>query len=112
MSQINCIQRDAGMYSADKSDNIMNRKRNILEEEKLKRADVLALDIPAISSNALAKVVRYNQLKKEMEEEILRLKPIIDDLSTLFNIGTAEERKGLLGKISELEWAVYKMKHC
>ena len=26
----------------------MSRKRNILEEEKLKRTDVLALDIPAV----------------------------------------------------------------
>lgn len=34
--------------------NIMSRKQNILEEEKLKRADVLALDIPAVSSSALA----------------------------------------------------------
>ena len=90
----------------------MSRKRNILEEEKLKRTDVLALDIPAVSSSALAKVDRYNQLKKEMKEEILRLKPIIDDLSYLFNIGTVEERKELQGKISKLEWAVYQMKHC
>src|SRR5574343_1688678 len=99
------------MYSADKSDNIMSRKRNILEEEKLKKADALALDIPAVSSSALAKVVQYNQLKKEMQEVILRLKSIIDDLSYLFNIGTVEERKELQGKISKLEWAVYQMKH-
>ena len=90
----------------------MTKKRNILEEEKLKRAEVLALDIPAVSSIALAKVEQYKQLKKEMQEEILRLKPIIDDLSYLFNIGTAEERKGLQSKISKLEWAVYQMKHC
>lgn len=90
----------------------MSKKRNIIEEEKLKRADVLALDIPAISSSALAKVEQYNQLKKEMQEEILRLKPIIDNLSFLFNIGTVEERKLLQSKISELEWAVYQMKHC
>jgi len=90
----------------------MNKKRNILEEEKLKRADVLALDIPAVSSSALAKVEQYSQLRKEMQEEILRLTPIIDDLSYLFNIGTVEERKKLQGKISKLEWAVYQMKHC
>ena len=90
----------------------MNKKRNILEEEKLKRADVLALDIPAVSSRALAKVKKYNQLKNQMQEEILRLKPIIDDLSYLFNIGTVEERKELQSKISKLEWAVYQMKHC
>jgi hypothetical protein len=100
------------MYSADKSDNIMSRKRNILEEEKLKRTDVLALDIPAVISSALAKVDRHNKLKEEMEEEILRLNPIINDLSYLFNIGTVEERKKLQGKISKLEWAVYQMKHC
>lgn len=35
-----------------KSDNIMSRKRNILEEEKLKRTDVLALDTLAVSSSA------------------------------------------------------------
>lgn len=68
--------------------------------------------IPAVSSSALSKVEQYNKLKKEMKEEILRLKPIIDDLSTLFNIGTVEERKELLGKISKLEWAVHQMKHC
>ena len=100
------------MFSADKSDNVMSRKRNILEEEKLKRTNVLALDIPAVSSSTLAKVEQYKQLKKEMQEEILRLKPIIDDLSYLFNIGTVEERKGLQSKISKLEWAVYQMKHC
>ena len=49
---------------------------------------------------------------QEMEEEILRLNPIIDDLSYLFNIGTVEERKELQGKISKLGWAVYQMKHC
>lgn len=90
----------------------MNKKRNILEEEKLKRADVLELDIPAIISSALAKVDQYNQLKEEMKEKILRLNPIINDLSYLFNIGTVEERKELQGKISKLEWAVYQMKHC
>ena len=90
----------------------MSRKRNILEEEKLKITDVLALDIPAVSSRALAKVKKYNQLKNQMQEEILRLKPIIDDLSYLFNIGTVEERKELQSKISKLEWAVYQMKHC
>lgn len=90
----------------------MSKKRDILEKQKLKRADVLELDIPAVSSNALAKVERYNQLKEEMQTEILRLKTIIDDLSYLFNIGTAEERKELQGKISKLEWAVYQMKHC
>ena len=90
----------------------MNKRRNILEEEKLKRADVLALDIPAVSSRALAKVKKYNQLKNQMQEEILRLKPIIDDLSYLFNIGTVEGRKELQSKISKLEWAVYQMKHC
>jgi hypothetical protein len=90
----------------------MTKKRNILEEEKLKRADVLALDIPAISSSALAKVEQYNQLKKNMQSEILRLKPIIDDLSYLFNIGAVDERKELQSKISKLEWAVYQMKHC
>lgn len=90
----------------------MAKKRNILEEEKLKKADALALDIPAVSSSALAKVEQYNQLKKEIKEEILRLKPIIDDLSYLFNIGTVEERKELQGKISKLKWAVYQMKHC
>ncbi len=90
----------------------MSKKRNILEEEKVKRTDVLALDIPAVSSSALVKVEQYNQIKKEMQEEILRLKPIIDDLSYLFNIGTVEERKELQGKISKLEWAVYQMKHC
>lgn len=90
----------------------MSKRRNVLEEEKLKRADVLALDIPAVSSSALAKVKQYNQLKKEMQEKILRLKPIIDDLSYLYNIGTLEERKNLQSKISKLEWAVYQMKHC
>lgn len=90
----------------------MSKKQNILEEEKLKRADVLALDIPAVSSSALAKVEQYNQLKKEMQEEILHFQTIIDDLSYLFNIGTVEERKQLQGKISKLEWAVYRMKHC
>ena len=90
----------------------MSKKRNILEEEKLKRADVLELDIPAIINSALAKVDRYNQLKEEMKEEILRLNPIINDLSYLFNIGTVEERKELQGKISKLEWAVYQMKYC
>lgn len=100
------------MYSADKSDNIMSRKRNILEEEKLKRTYVLALDIHAVSIGALARVDRYNQLKKEMEEEILRLESIIDDLSYLFNIGTVEERKELQRKISKLEWAVHQMKCC
>jgi hypothetical protein len=90
----------------------MSKKQNILEEEKLKRADAAALDIPAVSSSALAKVEQYKQLKKEMQEEILRLKPIIDDLSFLFNIGTVDERKELQSKISKLEWAVYQMKHC
>lgn len=90
----------------------MTKKRNILEEEKLKRVDVLALDIPDVSSSVLAKVKQYNQLKKEMQEEILRLKPIIEDLSYLFNIGTVEERKVLQSKISKLEWAVYQMKDC
>ena len=90
----------------------MSKKRNILEEEKLKRADILELDIPAIISSALAKVDRYNQLKEEMKEEILRLNPIINDLSYLFNIGTVEERKELQGKISKMEWAVYQMKCC
>ena len=90
----------------------MSKKQNILEEEKLKRADAAALDIPAVSSSALAKVEQYNQLKKEMREEILRLKPIVDDLSFLFNIGTVDERKELQSKISKLEWAVYQMKHC
>ena len=89
----------------------MSKRLKILEEEKLKRADVLALDIPAVSCSALAKVEQYNQLKKEMQEEILHLKTIIDDLSYLFNIGTVEERKELQGKISKLEWAVYQMKH-
>lgn len=90
----------------------MSKKQNILEEEKLKRADVLALDIPAVSSSALAKVKQYDQLKKEIQKEILQLKPIIDDLSYLFNIGTTEERKELQSKISKMEWAVYQMKHC
>ena len=90
----------------------MKNKRSILEEEKLKRADVLALDIHAICSSALAKVVQYGQLKKEMQEEILRLKPIIDDLSYLFNIGTVEERKELQSKISKLEGAVHLIKRC
>lgn len=90
----------------------MSKRLNILEEEKLKRADVLALDIPVVSSSALTKVEQYNQLKKEMQEEILHLKTIIDDLSYLFNIGTVEERKELQGKISKLERAVYQMKHC
>ncbi|MCK9558796.1 MAG: hypothetical protein M0R50_12275 [Candidatus Cloacimonetes bacterium] len=31
----------------------MTKKRNILEEEKLKRADVLALDIPAVSNSTV-----------------------------------------------------------
>lgn len=83
-----------------------------MEEEKLKRTYVLALDIPAVSIGALARVDRYNQLKKEMEEEILRLQLIVNDLSYLFNIGTVEERKELQGKISQLEWAVYQMKLC
>jgi len=90
----------------------MSKKQNILEEEKLKRADVLALDIPAVSSSALAKVEQYKQLKKDMQGEILRLKPIIDDMSYLFNIGTVEERNELQSKISKLEWAVCQMKHC
>jgi hypothetical protein len=90
----------------------MSKKQNILQEEKLKRAYAVALDIPAVSSRALAKVDKYKQLKKNMQEEILRLKPIIDDLSFLFNIGTVEERKELQGKISKLEWAIYQMKHC
>lgn len=90
----------------------MNKKPNIIEEEKLKRADAAALDIPAVGSSALAKVEHYKQLKKEMQEEILRLQPIIDDLSFLFNIGTVDERKELQSKISKLEWAVYQMKHC
>ena len=90
----------------------MSKKQNILEEKKLKRADVLALDIPAVSSSALAKVEQYKQLKKDMQGEILRLKPIIDDMSYLFNIGTVEERKELQSKISTLKYAVYQMKHC
>ena len=90
----------------------MKKTQNILEQEKLKRSYVLAFDIPAVSSSALAKVEQYKQLRKEMQEEILRLQPIIDDLSCLFNIGTVEERKELQGKISKLEWAVYQMKHC
>ena len=91
---------------------VMSKRLKILEEEKLKRADVLALDIPAVSSSALAKVEQYSRIKKEMQEEILRLKSIIEDLSFLFNIGTVEERKELQGKISKLEWAVHQMKHC
>lgn len=90
----------------------MSKKQNTLEQEKLKRADAAALDIHVVSSSALAKVEQYNQLKKEMQEEILRLQPIIDDLSFLFNIGTVDERKELQGKISKLERAVYQMKHC
>ena len=89
----------------------MSKKQNILEQEKLKRADAAALDILAVSSSALAKVEQYKQLKKEMQEEILRLQLIINDLSFLFNIGTVDERKELQSKISKLEWAVYQMKH-
>lgn len=90
----------------------MNKKRNIIEQDKLKRADVLSIDIQAVSNSVLSKVEQYNQLKKEMTEEIERLKPIIDDLSYLFNVGTVEERKLLQGKISKLEFAVYQMRHC
>jgi len=70
------------------------------------------LDIPALSSNALVKVEQYNQLKKEIQEEILRLESIIDSLSYLFNVGTVEERIELQSKISKLEFAVFAMKHC
>lgn len=91
----------------------MRKKRNILEEERRKRAYVITMDIHAVSRDALAKVEQYKQIKKEIQEEILRLQPIIADLGYLFNIsGIVEEREDLLSKLSALEWAVCQMKRC
>ena len=79
---------------------------------RAKKTNAAALDITDVSRSALTKVEQYKQLQKGMQEEILRLKLIIDDLSFLFNIGTIDERKELQSKISKLEWVVYQLQQC
>lgn len=54
----------------------MSRKRNILEEEKLKRTDVLALDIPAVMHRFIPQPIEIEKLMKEKLEHRM----INDDL--------------------------------
>lgn len=54
----------------DKKDHEALNKLKLKIKDRMdnqKRADVLALDIPAVSSSSLAKVEQYKQLKKEMQ---------------------------------------------
>ena len=54
----------------------MSKRLNILEEEKLKKADALSLNIPAISSSVLSNFKLTTKMKKyriELSEQQMRL---------------------------------------